>query len=205
MTYPTKVEVDGVIIPIDTNYKTALRCLEVCEDTTISDQERAMAIIYLLCDDLPKVDLTKLLNKLQLYLQCGKVEQHPQGKRDMDFKQDEQYIYSSFIFDYGIDLDKESMHWWKFIDLLNGLSSDCILSRVRDIRTMDLSIYKDPKTKDRLLKARAQVALKQKVVQTKEEKEKEDRFEALLEKGTNELDDDDYFIERRNIWQENKE
>lgn len=197
MNYPTKVEVDGVVIPIDTNYKTALRCLEVCEDTTISNQERALALTYLLCNDIPKVDLEKLLQKLQLFLQCGETKQKPHGKKDMDFKQDEQYIYSSFIFDYGIDLEKEDMHWWKFIDLLNGLSADCILSRVRDIRTMDISIYKDPKTKERLLKARAQVALKEKVIQTEEEKEKEDRFEALFKKkvGTNELDEDDYFIE----------
>lgn len=196
MNYPTKVEVDGVVIPIDTNYKTALRCLDVCDDQSISNQERALAIIYLLCEVIPDVDLTKLLKKLQLFLQCGKTEQKHSGKKDMDFKQDEQFIYSSFIYDYGIDLEKEEMHWWKFIDLLNGLSSDCILSRVRDIRTMDISIYKDPKTKDRILKARAQVALKQKVVQTDEEKELENKFEKLFEKpGTNQLDEDDYFIE----------
>lgn len=196
MTYPTKVEVDGVIIPINTNYKVALRCLEVADDPTISNQERALGIICLLTNDIPKVDLDKLLKKLQLYLQCGKTEVHPQGKKDMDFKQDEQYIYSSFIFDYGIDLDKADIHWWKFIDLLNGLSSDCILSRIRDIRTMDVSIYKDPKTRERILKARQQVALKEKIIQTKEEKEMEDKFEALFDKpGTNQLDEDDYFIE----------
>lgn len=196
MNYPTKVDIDGTIIPIDTNYKTALRCLEVSEDSTISDSERSLAVIYLLCNDIPKVDLNKLLKKLQLYLQCGKTEVHPQGKKDMDFKQDEQYIYSSFIFDYGIDLDKTEMHWWKFIELLNGLSSDCILSRIRDIRTMDISIYKDHKTRERLLKARQQVALKQKVVKTEKQKEMDDRFEALLKKpGTNQLDEDDYFIE----------
>ena len=189
MRYPSKVEVDGIVIPIDTSFKTALRCLELADDTSISDEERALGLIYLLCDDIPKVNLNKLIKVLQKYLQCGDDTRKPPQKKDMDFKQDEKYILSSFIYDYGIDLESTDMHWWKFIDLLNGLSSECILSRIRDIRTMDISIYKDPKTRSRLLQARAQVALKH--VPNKEEQEKIDEFERQL---SNKLDDDDYLI-----------
>lgn len=71
ITYPTKVEVDGVVIPIDTSFKTGLRCMEVIENDGISDQERALAIIFLLTDDIPNVNLTKLLQVLSKYLQCG--------------------------------------------------------------------------------------------------------------------------------------
>lgn len=189
MKYPSKVEVDGIVIPIDTSFKTALRCLELVDDTSISDEERALGLIYLLCDDIPKVNLNKLIKVLQKYLQCGDDTRKPPQKKDMDFKQDEKYILSSFIYDYGIDLESTDMHWWKFIDLLNGLSSECILSRIRDIRTMDISIYKDPKTRSRLLQARAQVALKH--VPNKEEQEIIDEFERQL---SNKLDDDDYLI-----------
>lgn len=189
MKYPSKVEVDGVVIPIDTSFKTALRCLELADDASISDEERSLGLIYLLCDDIPKVNLNKLIKVLQKYLQCGDDNRKPPQKKDMDFKQDEKYILSSFIYDYGIDLESTDMHWWKFIDLLNGLSSECILSRIRDIRTMDISIYKDPKTRSRLLQARAQVALKH--VPNKEEQEIIDEFERQL---SNKLDDDDYLI-----------
>lgn len=189
MRYPSKVEVDGIVISIDTSFKTALRCLELADDTSISDEERALGLIYLLCDDIPKVNLNKLIKVLQKYLQCGDDTRKPPQKKDMDFKQDEKYILSSFIYDYGIDLESTDMHWWKFIDLLNGLSSECILSRIRDIRTMDISIYKDPKTRSRLLQARAQVALKH--VPNKEEQEIIDEFERQL---SNKLDDDDYLI-----------
>lgn len=189
MKYPSKVEVDGIVISIDTSFKTALRCLELVDDTSISDEERALGLIYLLCDDIPKVNLNKLIKVLQKYLQCGDDNRKPPQKKDMDFKQDEKYILSSFIYDYGIDLESTDMHWWKFIDLLNGLSSECILSRIRDIRTMDISIYRDPKTRSRLLQARAQVALKH--VPNKEEQEIIDEFERQL---SNKLDDDDYLI-----------
>ena len=112
----------------------------------------------------------------------------------MDFEQDENYIISSFIYDYGIDLQTTDMHWWKFIDLLNGLSSECILSRVRDIRTMDISIYKDANTRNKILKARSQVALKIKHKQTEEDKKLIDDFESKLSQ-TNKLEEDDYLIE----------
>lgn len=195
-TYPTKVQVDGVTIPLDTSFKTALRCMQVVNDDSISDQERALAIIYLLTDDIPKVDLRKLMNLLSKYLQCGEEpNRHRSFKKDMDFEQDEKFIISSFMYDYGIDLESTDMHWWRFIDLLNGLSSECILSRVRDIRTMDLSMYKDAKTKERILKARAQVALKSKHVETEEEKEHLSKFEAHFQSDTNQLDDDDYLLE----------
>lgn len=198
ITYPTKVEVDGVVIPIDTSFKTGLRCMEVIENDGISDQERALAIIFLLTDDIPNVNLTKLLQVLSKYLQCGqdKVERHSTVK-DMNLEQDYKYIIASFMHDYRIDLSKEDMHWWRFMELLNGLSGECILNRVRDIRTMDLSIYKDAKTRERILKARKQVALKIKHTETEEEKEHREKFEAHF--GTpsksNQLDDDDYLLE----------
>ncbi len=193
-TYPTKVQVDGVTIPLDTSFRTALNVLEIVDNDSISDQERALATIYMLTDDIPKVDLNKLMKLLTKYLQCGEEpNRHASLKKDMDFQQDEKFIISSFMYDYGIDLQTTDMHWWRFIDLLNGLSSECILSRVRDIRTMDLSIYKDAKTKERILKARAQVALKAKHVETEEEKERLSKFEAHF--GTNQLDDDDYLLE----------
>ena len=193
--YPSKVEVDGSIIPIDTSFRTALKCMEVIDDDSISDQERALAIIFLLTDDIPKVDLKKLLEVLKKYLECGEKPKPSLKQKDMDFEQDEKFIISSFMFDYGIDLNKEDMHWWRFIDLLNGLSSDCILSRVRDIRTMDLSIYKDAKTRERILKARSQVALRIKHKETDEEKEHLAKFEAHFNTQSNQLDEDDYLLE----------
>lgn len=62
-----------------------------------------------------------------------------------DMAQDSEYIYSSFIKDYGIDLYEQQgkMHYLKFIALLNGLSDDTKLKRVIHIRQMDI-----PKDKD---------------------------------------------------------
>lgn len=50
--------------------------------------------------------------------------------------QDADLIYASFVAEYGIDLIEQQgkMHWYKFQSLLQGLSSDCILQRVIQIR-----------------------------------------------------------------------
>jgi len=179
MTYPEFIEVEGKRYKLDTSYKTALRCFDVINDHSIDDTERAYAVIFLLLNEIPKENQEKILKVLKKYLQCGKTEIEQQHAKDMDFRQDEKYIQSSFIYDYNIDLSTTDMHWWKFIDLLDGLSSECILSRVRDIRTMDISIYKDLKTRERLMKAKYQVRLKQ--PETEEEKQLRERFERSLD------------------------
>ena len=67
----------------------------------------------------------------------------------MDYKQDWKYIRTSFFSEYNIDLDNTKMHWWRFYDLLCGLSEKCILNRVHYIRDFDISQIKDSKEKEK--------------------------------------------------------
>ena len=65
----------------------------------------------------------------------------------------------------GLDIDKENIHWWKFNELLNGLSNSemgncCVLNRIRNLRTFDVSQIKDHKEKEKIIKAKKQVQLK---------------------------------------------
>ena len=101
---------------------------------------------------------------------------------DMDYTYDMGLIIASFISDYKIDLsepENETMHWWKFIDLLNGLSPKSALNRVREIRNKDLGDYKDnPKAMEELIQAKRLVALPEKI--TESEQEALDEFDRLL-------------------------
>lgn len=51
-----------------------------------------------------------------------------------DYIIDGEYIYSSFLQCYGIDLIDINMHWWKFKALFNGLSEDTKMAQVMQIR-----------------------------------------------------------------------
>ena len=114
MTYPKYAEVAGVQYAINTDYRVALKCFEVIEDPNICDEERALAVIYLLFGEVPTDHLEDFLRIAGDYLRCGeKAETQAAGNRDIDFIADEKYLAASFMSDYQIDLSKADMHFWQ--------------------------------------------------------------------------------------------
>lgn len=194
MRYPQAIEVEGRRFPINTSYQTAIRCYEIVQDEAVTDAERGAIVMLLLLGDIPQdlsVDGMKRLQELLVkYLQCGKEPEQiremdeilTEREPDMDYTYDMGLIIASFISDYKIDLsepENETMHWWKFIDLLNGLSPKSALNRVREIRNKDLGDYKDnPKAMEELIQAKRLVALPEKI--TESEQEALDEFDRLL-------------------------
>ena len=61
----------------------------------------------------------------------------------LDFEEDGEYIYASFMQDYGVDLiDMQGkLSWRKFIVLFDGLSEDTKIKRVMKIRSMELPAF----------------------------------------------------------------
>ncbi len=167
--YPEYVEVEDKRYKINTDFRVAIECNRIAEDDSIGNLERAMAIIYTLFGDeginTPE-HYEKLLELAQKYLLCGKeIDNDSIEKLDMDFIEDMDYIEASFMSDYHIDLTNIEMHWWKFNNLMNGLSNSemgncCVLNRIRNLRTFDVSEIKDKKERDKILKAKKQVELK---------------------------------------------
>lgn len=168
MDYPKYVEVGNKQYPINTDFRVAIECNRIAEDNSIGNLERALAVIYTLfgeeaLDDSEHYD--KLLELAQKYLCCGKELEESNEKPDMDFIEDYSYIKTSFRSDYGIKLDDEKIHWWEFMDLMNGLSNSevgncCILNRIRNLRTFNTKDIKDSKEKNRIEKEKQKVALK---------------------------------------------
>ena len=182
-SYPQFAEVNGKRYKIDTDFKVALRCNEVAEDSNIQDSERALAIIYLLFGDEGLKDEENWESLIQIalkYLSCGHNKESSSEKEevDMDFKQDWNYIQTSFFSDYSIDLSQIKMHWWQFCNMVGGLTDKCILSRVRFVRTFDISQIKDSKEREKWIKQKEIVALKRE--KTSEEKRLDEIFERQL-------------------------
>lgn len=187
--YPEYAEVDGKQYKINTDFRVAIECNRIAEDSTIGDFERSLAIIYILYGEealnVPK-HYEKLLKIAKEYLLCGKeYDKKANEKPDMDFIEDYSYITTSFMSDYHIDLDNCQIHWWKFMDLMNGLSNSemgncCILNRVRNLRNFDTKDIKDKKEKQRIEKTKQQIALKK--YQKKPTKEQTERATELLKK-----------------------
>lgn len=193
MNYPKVVRIDGKEYKINTDFRYAIECNRIAEDETIGDLERALAIIYTLFGEeginTPE-HYERLLEMAQKYLLCGKeFDSESNNKPDMDFIQDMDYIEASFMSDYHIDLANVEMHWYKFYNLINGLSNSelgncCVLNRIRNLRTYDVSQIKDQKEKQKIIKAKEQVALKKNKKQaTKEQQESAEKFYKMLGLG----------------------
>ena len=177
--YPEYAKIKEKEYKIDADFRTALKCFEVVEDTTISDYERALAIVYLIFDFIPDKNLELFLEKAISFLQCGKTfEEQNENKRDMDFIQDKKYINSSFMSDYNIDLSKAKLHFWQYIELLEGLTETSSLSRIRDLRNYDTSQIQDLKKKREIEDAQKKIALKETTVKklTVEQQQNSDDF-----------------------------
>ena len=188
MDYPKYVKIGDKKYKINTDFRVAIECQEIALDDSIGDFERALAIIYKLFGDDGLDDSNnyeKLLELAQKYLSCGKeVDNKTNEEPDMDFVQDMDYIEASFMSDYNIDLQNTEMHWWKFYNLMNGLSNSemgncCVLNRIRNLRTFDTKDIKDQKELVKINEAKKQVALKKREVKkelTYEQKRNIDNF-----------------------------
>lgn len=168
MRYPEYVRVKDKEYKINTDFRIAIECNKIAEDETIDNVERALGIICTLfgeeaIDD--EENYVKLLELAEKYLLCGKEKDNSDEEPDMDFEEDMDYIEASFMSDYSIDLSNTKMHWWKFFNLINGLSNSelgdcCVLNRIRNLRNFNTSEIKDTKEKQRIEKEKKKVALK---------------------------------------------
>lgn len=190
MNYPEFVRIENKKYKINTDFRIAIECQDIATNVDIGDYERALAIIYKLYGDegieSPN-HYEKLLELGTKYLSCGKeVEAKNNEEPDMDFTQDMDYIEASFMSDYNIDLSNVKMHWWKFYNLINGLSNSemgncCVLNRVRNLRTYDTKDIKDPKDLEKIKRAKQQVALKKRVGKNKVTIEQQENINKFYE------------------------
>lgn len=163
-----KIQIDDTIYTANTDFRIAIKCNEIAQDKTIGDFERSLGIICTMFgeDGLDNPDhYEKLLNWVLKYLSCGKEIKDTKEELDMDYIEDMEYIEASFMSDYRIDLESAEMDWQKFNKLINGLSNSelgncCVLNRVRNLRNYDVKDIKDAKERDKIIKAKEQVALR---------------------------------------------
>ena len=136
--YPDSVEINGEKIPLDLAYDHVLMALDVLVmyEMTLYDRIETACILLLKYPDihLPKEinGMTALLNAIMALF--PKAEQ---TEKVIDFHQDAAMIRSAF-FRIGIDLSKDKINFFQFLELLSDLPKDTALMRVIDIRTRPL-------------------------------------------------------------------
>ena len=172
--YPTKMEANGHIYPINTDYRVALACFKAINDTEITNLERFYAIeTLLLGENVLSEDELILKQKIELYLRCGKEKNINEEERDFDYLQDEAEVRTSIRQCYNnLDINKlDYLHWYEYNELISGLTNESLINKIRELRSFDLSEVSDEKRKQKIIEAQKKVALKEIHIKTKEEEE----------------------------------
>lgn len=192
MNNPKYVSVNNELYEINTDFRVALQCNTIAEDTSIGNVERAMAIIYKLFGEkgLDCENQNKLLELAMKYLLLGgnkkSLKNEPHENYELDFNKCIGLIKASFKFDYNYDpYELEYLHWYDFYNDLQSLSTSefgncCILNRITSVLNQDVKEIKDNKQRQKLIDAQKMLRQKyckeEKVEMTKEQEESAKAF-----------------------------
>lgn len=157
---PLPEEYEGYLIRTD--YRIGIQISQVLEDEDLEWYEQLDTAFRLLYGEgMPPADTA--MSGLQWFLNGGT---QPAGEGGGDsgvtyfsFDYDATRLYSAFRRTYGVELDRITLHWFRFLAMFGDLG-DCALTQVIDFRSADLGKM-DKETKKVYIKMRRRFALPQ--------------------------------------------
>lgn len=139
---PDFVLIDGQEYIINSGFRESAMFEILMQDTRYKDNEKTAMILRLYYPIIPP-NHQKALEQIIWFYKCGdnKVNNVSTEKVEdiYSFEHDDEYIYSAFLSQYGIDLqDIEHLHWWKFRALFKGLKEDNLINKIMGYRAMKI-------------------------------------------------------------------
>lgn len=136
---------------INPAFDVVLEIQKLYKEEGLTDYEKTGQALYMLVKNRWNLRLFGPAEKSRLleeiYRKFIAVKQRPKIRQSpfpiLDFEEDGDYIYASFMQDYGIDLIEEQgrLPWKKFLYLFNGLSADTKIKQVMRIREMEVPAF----------------------------------------------------------------
>jgi len=135
---PKSLMVDGVDCPINSDYRAALTIFEAFGDSSLSDLNKNIALLEILYDfEIPENE-TEAQKQAIWFLDIGGAVQKETdlSPRTLDYRQDEQLIFSGINAVIGHDIREDDyMHWWTFYGLCQAISPESLISHIVGIRS----------------------------------------------------------------------
>lgn len=188
---PNTVEVGGVEYPIATDFRTSILFEQAVCDPDIDEDSLAKLVLdyYYPGVTITKNNMAGLIEQaLKFYkggfdIEDNKVEcedEYSEGEEEIndekiyDYDYDAPYIFSAFMQQYGIDLQRvKYLHWWKFKAMLTSLQEDCKFCKILEYRSINLSEIEDEKQRSFYRKMKEVYKLRTKQVISEEKKSKQ--------------------------------
>lgn len=149
---------------IQTDYKNVIKFELLMQDNDIDPEMKIALSLQLFYDEV--VDVEKQINDIIWFYRCGKEVKTSQNKENNNkikqiysYEFDAGYIYSAFLEQYNIDLQKSDMHWWKFKALFESLNKNIKIVEIMGYRALDIGQIKDKEERKYYSKLKKQYEL----------------------------------------------
>ncbi len=136
---PETTDISGEVYQLNTDFRAALRTMMAFEDDTLTGAEKQKILLSNIYPLLPS-DVNAALEKANWFLNGGVIasdEEQDPPRNDMrlySFAKDANFIFSAFKQTHGVDLQKEDLHWWKFLALFMDLGSETTFCQLIHLR-----------------------------------------------------------------------
>jgi len=186
-----EIEINGQTYEWDLSYDNVLRFYELMNDDSVNEIEKIqlafkMFVPECTADIETQIETVQAISKYISGQDEEELEPSENHKQYYSWEQDADYIYASFLQDYGIDLiDLQGiLRWEKFIAMLNSLSERTKFSQVVSIRAAEIpagnSEYEIAE-RNRLIQLKDLYALKGEDSVSYAEQEIDSMFDRLVE------------------------
>ncbi|MCB2308822.1 bacteriophage Gp15 family protein [Clostridium estertheticum] len=184
---PEKIDIEGVEYAINSDFRTSMLFELMMADNELDDKQKIEKALLLYYPKIP-LNINLAVEQILWFYRCGKdmVISGGIGKdksmQIYDFNFDDDYIYSAFLDQYGVDLqDIKNLHWWKFKAMFKSLKEDNEIVKIMGYRSMDLSKIKDKEQKAHYKKMKDLYKIND--ISSKDEIEKLNSIESTLING----------------------
>jgi hypothetical protein len=133
---PSQLEVDGKSYDIRSDFRTCLRIILAFEDPELSAVEKSTVLLKNLYIEMPD-NLDEAVNQGVIFLNGGDIFYAIDDNDSMrlySFTKDSPLVLSAFKQTHNIDLEREDMHWWKFLALFMDLGGNTTFSNLVGLR-----------------------------------------------------------------------
>lgn len=185
---PKEVAIDGVLIPIESNFRTSILFELMLLDPDIPEPIKMVQGLGLYYPTIPQ-NTQAAVERMVWFYRGGQQEEDRPGKGKpksaiYSFEYDADMIYAAFRAQYGIDLqDIEYLHWWKFKALFRGLTDEHEIVKAMGYRATEITADMSKEQRKHLNEMKEIYKLPVQISQS--EKEKLDAIEEALLSGGN--------------------
>lgn len=143
---PTTVVIDGVQYDLNSDFRYSVMFEMLMFDDEVSDTDKLQKALKLYYGNRIPKNIEQAVDKLMWFYRCGKEEpQKPKRRkrsrsvdRYYDFDYDAAYIYTAFLQQFGVDLQDEQLHWWKFKAMFQSLSDTTEFVKIMGYRSIKI-------------------------------------------------------------------